>query len=152
MKCIDARDAMLVADATELRGDGDTAIATHLRTCDVCKADARRILDNNVALDDHLDALTSKNDVRVARHTSHKSAAWYMRAAAVIACVGVAGTLLKQNMTSHTNEIRPLQFAERAPLSMPQVNAKAAGDVAVMRTANPSITVIWYLSPRRGKS
>ncbi len=51
MTCHDALDAMLTASPAELRGEGASPLAFHVRECGRCRAVARTILSEQAALD-----------------------------------------------------------------------------------------------------
>lgn len=50
MTCEAMRGALLTAELAELRGEGNGEVATHLRTCASCRADAARVLQVTAAL------------------------------------------------------------------------------------------------------
>ncbi len=60
MNCEMARNQMLEADLSELGGEGDGALAQHLRACAQCRERARRILEQTAALKGALERLAPR--------------------------------------------------------------------------------------------
>jgi hypothetical protein len=103
-----------------------------------------------VRKDAHAVVMTSHTDV-IPLRPRNRERRYFAGAVAAVACITlVAGLRTLIHVDERAGATYPVHVP--ASISMPEVNAKAAGDVVVMRTNNPSITVIWYLSPRRGKS
>ncbi len=59
MRCTEARELLLTAEPDELRGEGDSTLAGHLRTCPACRRLATAILESEAALAADLDALAA---------------------------------------------------------------------------------------------
>lgn len=68
LECAGAQALLLGADRAELRGEGDGALAAHLRRCDACRRSARRILVGEDALDGALHELASERSADDAVH------------------------------------------------------------------------------------
>jgi hypothetical protein len=173
MTCMEARDLLLVAEPDALRGADDSELAAHIRSCAECAGAARTIIEMNMRLDHALGRIVERSTAaqesaeldKSAETPSHTRAVvplWkrkrapgrasaYMAAAAVL-CIAVAGVMLQRHVARSAGESYPLHIPERQTLAAPVVNTTQAGAVAVIRTNNPKITVVWYLQPRRGKS
>lgn len=140
MNCTEAYDAILEAELVKLRGEGDGDLARHLRECAACRATARRVLDALGALDlalggENLAVPTARNG-RVRRVPVRRVAAVGLLAAAAAVAILVR---------------RP-QAPERVPITARPVAVVAVEvdvststrQVAVLSTADPNITVVWY--------
>jgi len=148
-RCSDVRILMLEADPESLAGRGDEPVAAHLRSCPACAAQARRILEETATLSGFLaqeaptpdvedlirKALESTpvpGDAKVVRFPSWRG--W----SALAAAAAVAGLMLFRGDA-------PLQVATTyTPRTPPVVEAAPDQNVAVMATANPDITVLWF--------
>jgi len=145
-------EALLEAGAAELRGVGTSAVARHVRACDRCAARAREILTATEELDGALSRFAgAEPDVKVilrrAGHAGPVSLAvgglrrrwrWVTLAAAAVA----AGVLLGPPGRRPAPTPAPPPAAEAATL--PAVVAPASGSVAVIATADPKLTVVWF--------
>src|SRR5688500_10857510 len=91
--CSDFREAMLDAELSELRAEGDSALAIHLRTCADCQALATRILQGYDALNDGLDEMRAdRGSVIPIRRQRRKWLSMPLAAAAVLALLMVPRT------------------------------------------------------------
>ncbi|HEX6590013.1 MAG TPA: hypothetical protein VF039_13495 [Longimicrobiales bacterium] len=153
MNCSSARDALLDAELDELRGRGDTPLAEHVRTCDACRADADRILAATAALGRALDtdvaarssrAERARGGARDARNAGRRQGARPLRFVVplVAAAAAAAALLVAAPRIARQAQVAPYTPPPRVP-SAPVVNATGDGGVAVMNTADPTITVVW---------
>ena len=141
--CVEARDALLVADLAELEARGEGSLAAHLASCPACRALADRVLAAT-------DALRAERAVRprrspeaaatlaraeASRVRSARRARWAL--APVLAAAGLAAVLL---VRGGPEPGRPL--AAR-PVPPPPLVESAAANVAVFTTDNPTIVVVW---------
>jgi hypothetical protein len=133
----------------------DAWLREHLRTCRDCAALAAAVLAGNAALDGTLAQLTG---TRGAGGAVRPAAAVYDTArpagvarrrlprwpAALVPLAAAAALLLVLNPALTTRApLPPLPAPAEAVPATPVVNAVGASGVAVMRTSNPSITVVW---------
>ena len=140
---------LVVAAPEELSGKAETDLSWHVRDCQRCAAEARRIVSANEAL--HVAMSSPEVDaarlIERARHaevdlprpTMHRLArapriVWSTIGASM-AAAAVAVVLLLQPPT-----LEPLSLAERPP---PLVDA-ADSNLVVMPTRNPDITILWF--------
>lgn len=140
MNCTEAYDAILEAELEELRGQGEGDLARHLRECAACRATARRVLEALGALDLALEgedaAVPTARTGRVRLvQTRRVAAVGLLAAAAAVAIL-----------------VRRPQAPERARITARPVASVAVEvdvststrQVAVLSTADPNITVVWY--------
>ena len=127
MICIDAREAMLIAGPSELRGEGDTELAAHLGSCDVCRrlaaglaGDARRL------------------SVSIAKRSSRRIALIGTLPAAAAALI-VAAMVMRKGPAE-----RPTLGTKR-PASVVSVDVAPGQHAAVLKTADSSVTVVWLI-------
>ena len=117
MTCSEAREAMLDAEPAELRGDGTSAIAEHVRSCLTCRRAAAAIATDTCVL-----VRVAHHDVRVRRG----------RRRAAIAGLAAAGIVVAFAVRAiGTSDSRPAVTRAIAP---------AARHVATARPANPPDT------------
>ena len=127
MTCAEARQAMLVADMAELRAGGSSDLSIHLGDCARCAALAR-------ALAGDLGHLSSRL-ARRARRRAMTLAALPI-AAVLVAAVAVATKRARQTeaiVTPRTDR----------PASIVSVRVGAGQQAAVIRTADPKVTLVW---------
>ena len=143
-KCVDVRALLLEAEREELAGDGSSQLAEHVRTCEACGAIASLILEETAELDSYLgrtpsvpdvDAILAGVDAREAKVIPFP--AW-RRWSALAAAAAVAG-LFFFRADAPIQVVSTNTFVE-APL----VEAAPDQNVAVLGTANPDITVLWF--------
>jgi hypothetical protein len=155
MKCAEARDAMLTADMDELRGDADTALARHIAACAECARIALLITEDAASMNHALMTLSTPVPTRTAAVTSHTRKRlrppFALAAAAALACIAVSAALMQRELARRAGDAYPLYLPPVVAHAGP-VNKTGDGAVAVIRTSNPKITVVWYLTSRRGES
>ncbi|HKI94096.1 MAG TPA: hypothetical protein VJ992_02285 [Gemmatimonadales bacterium] len=133
MDCTVARDGLLEAEVEELRGDGDSALARHLRACATCRAAAERILAAYAALDASL-------AVERPRRRMPRTLRW-LEVAVPLAAAAILVLVLAQ--PSVHIPAAPAASATSAASAAPLVSAPAAHDVTVMHTDDPNIVIVW---------
>ena|SRR5690606_37124369 len=173
MTCAEARLAMLDAAPAALDPAFDSALASHLGECDTCRADAAAILARTAALRSALSATVaahtgdaaatraaqraldgdrvageagvrrgprgSSGQARARRIT--RVAMPLLAAAAVAALLLVGGEDIRSRLDGRVTAT--FHVPEPEVPAAPVVNAGAGRGVAVMRTADPRITVVW---------
>lgn len=148
--CRDMRVLLLEADLDELAGDGSSPVAEHVRACAGCRDIAGRIVEETRGLDSYLSRGASAPDVdailgavgvgdaatdpppRVLPFTP------WRRWTALAAAAAVAG-LFFLRADDAPQVVGPVAFQ-----TPPLVEAAPDRNVAVMPTANPDITVLWF--------
>ena len=158
--CDGIRELILEAEPAELRGAGETLLALHLRGCARCAGDAERVLAAQRRMADALAELTASAapppaPVRTGRHALRVGSAPAARGrtrrrliltAAPLAAAAVLVLLLVQLRDGdELLPIGPLTEQVAVATDVPVVNVTTAHDVAIMKAADPNITVVWYL-------
>ncbi len=141
MNCAESHNRVLEADVHELRGEGDSALAGHIRTCTQCGALADRILDEQARIRAALEALTPLGPVGEAARVAARHARWRrLRTRALIA--GVAAAAVAALLLFRSTDT-PLPTTPATHVPTPLVEASQDQDVIVYYTANPDIVVVW---------
>jgi len=118
------------------------AVHAHLAACPECAAQARAILANNAALNAALTGLSGTAAATAIAGTGRSGRRW-LRALLPLAAAAVLAVVLWQEAPRASRPLPPLVVPTvRVPAS-PEVNAGGASGVAIMRTNNPRITVVW---------
>jgi hypothetical protein len=143
MTCSEARRALLSAELDELRGEGMSAVAQHVRTCADCKAAAQQILSVTAALAERVERATVPARKRV------RPSAWPVWVALPLAAA-IASVLLVRDTDSNAPIPRTgAPVAVKAPVTRTIVNAPSNRNVAVIE-ATSKITVVWDLGAKGG--
>lgn len=131
MNCHEARALLLEAEPEMLRGRAGP-LGAHLATCAACAAIAADILAHDAALDDAL--------ARLAVPRRRRPRLWkpVVALAPLAAAAGVA-LLVWSGRSSYPPIVIPPETVPTTTV----VNSTGASGVAVMRTRDPDITVIW---------
>lgn len=153
MNCEMARELMLEADLADLSPAGTSDLARHLRDCAACGARAERIVANTRSLAVSVRAMRPSVDLGEAQERAAAAAGairarqrMWRRARLVTPlalAAGIGALLLLDGRHSgpETPAVPPAPFAA---LSAFDVETPAGANVAVFRTDNPQIVVIWY--------
>lgn len=150
MNCTEAHDLLLEAELAELRGEGESQVARHVRECTRCRAMAQEIVEQEVALAQALAGVRP----RVSAGTAAAEAAtakvlplrprWKRRWAAVVPAAlaaTLAGILLTSNRTPPA--VVPSTTEVAAVAAVPVVDAASSETFVVFHTDNPDIVVVW---------
>lgn len=146
--CERARAWMMEAEPAELRGHVDSPWAEHLAACEACRRRADAILAGLAELDDALWTLARLPETaQVIPLRRRPSAGWRaVRWAAPLAMAAGAAAVLLGRPAAPVGE-RPGVTAERIArvLFAPAPVARAADgrSVAVLKTNDPGVTVVW---------
>lgn len=146
MNCEIARDQMLEADLTELRGEGDGVLAQHLRGCPECQKRARRILEQTASFEAALERMGPRvspaEAIRRARAAPRAPLRRWAVAVPLALAASLAVLLLGRHRTGQTSArgITSPTMLAGAPLD---VQVPAGRAVTVFQTDNPNIVVIW---------
>lgn len=144
MNCQTARERLLEADLSELRGEGELAL--HLRTCHHCRQQARVILDQYAALRTALERQALELDPADTRWRalSPQGPAWrrwqVLLPLALAASLAVLVVARRPQPSLPTNTPVPVLATGGAGL---EVQGPPGRTVAVFQTDNPNIVVIW---------
>jgi hypothetical protein len=127
MNCVEAREAMLIAEPAALWGGGDSPLATHIASCSTCS----RI------------AIGFRTDLRqlsmsVARRSSRRIALFTALPAAAAILI-VASVVVREGPAE-----RPALAAQR-PARIVSVDVAPGQRAAVLKTADSSVTVVWLI-------
>lgn len=145
--CERARDWMLEAEPTELRGEGSSPLAEHVAGCDGCRRRAEAIIAGMAELDGALAALArpvpAARVIPISRPSpGRRTVRW---AAPLAIAAGVAAVVLARP-AAPVGE-RPGVTAERIARVLfapaPVAHAAEGRSVAVLRTNDPGVTVVW---------
>jgi ferric-dicitrate binding protein FerR (iron transport regulator) len=142
--CDAAREMLLEADPAELKGQGESDFARHLRTCAACRQRTAFILSETTALGRALSALPPAPDAVDRRPADRGPRARRWRIAIPLALAAGVGALLlarRPQMPLPTSNA-PLQVATANQRTL-DVQVPAGQSVAVFHTDNPKIVVIW---------
>ncbi len=146
MNCATAHELLLEAEPAELKGHADTELAHHLRTCARCRQRAQVILEQYSALRAALDRQEPRLDPADERWRRPIAAPAHHRRWPVIVPVALAASVAVLLLGRHRGLPAP------AATSLPQiassdealdVQGPPGRTVAVFRTDNPNIVVIW---------
>jgi anti-sigma factor RsiW len=144
-ECREVQELLLEAAPEALRGLGSSEVARHVRTCRGCAAAAERILDGTAELRGALAALApatspASHVARFPRRVRGLRTLLPLAAAAAVLLVlfgrEPGGPFVRADDTPF--HVPVVRVPER-----PVVNATGAGAVAVIRTIDPAITVVW---------
>jgi predicted anti-sigma-YlaC factor YlaD len=148
MKCEEAYPLLLEADPDELRGESDSLLSEHLRSCARCRMVAERISREEERLRFALDAVrprasTEEAGKRAAReaHLRGRREIWH-GLAPIAAAAGLAGILFVST-AGPTSEPLGEHTTTAAQTLPPVVEAAPGQQVAVFDTDNPNIVVVW---------
>jgi anti-sigma factor RsiW len=150
MNCTEARELLLEAELAELRGEGESEVARHIRDCARCQSMAREIVEQEGALAQALAGVrpqVSADTVAAAAATAKVlplRPRWKRRWAAVITAAlaaTIAGILLTSNGTPPADVPSTTEVAAAA--TVPVVDATSSETFVVFNTDNPDIVVVW---------
>lgn len=150
MNCPECRDRLLEADAATLRGEGDAAVAEHLRACASCEAIAGMLLDEEARLREALAGLTPVPPIEAAAKAAVRESlrrGRRRRLAALVPLAAAAG--LVTVLLTGKGDLPP--DLARPPSAPPPLVETSNQNVVVYQTDNPDIVVIWlYPNDRSG--
>ncbi|MGD8726981.1 MAG: hypothetical protein PVH40_05000 [Gemmatimonadales bacterium] len=148
MNCDAVRSHLLEASPEELRGETDSPLSTHLRSCPRCRAIAEHIDREERRLRLALEAVVPDTPVEEAC----TRAAWEARfrnrrhvwngLAPIAAAAGLAGVLLVSTGGPAPGPVAD-QPTETATALPPVMESAPGQQVAVFETDNPNIVVVW---------
>jgi hypothetical protein len=153
MNCADARDLLLEADLSELRGETETDLSRHIRSCARCRVAAEEIATEEGmlarALSDAGPRIGVEEALQRAAAEAHsrgkvlpfpRRRVWGL--VPIAAAAAAAAVLFTRNGGQLPGE--PIDLAAaRDAAPVPTVEASPGQSVAVFDTENPNIVVVW---------
>ena len=159
MHCEIARERILEADTAELAREDATDLAGHLDGCDGCRALADEVLESGLALAGALSAMEPGLDVELALARVPSGRGWSLvqgwgrvGVALPLAAAAAAALVMLKPPSNPTPAIAfdPSATAVAQALgwdrSVPVVRSASHGNVAILPTENPDITVVWFIN------
>ena len=147
MDCAAARALLLEADPAELRGEGESPLAAHLRACADCRSRAETILAGEAELDAALRTLArpSAEPRVIPLRPRQRWGGRTVPAAATFAALAaaVAGLMLVRPHAPPPRGATAEQIAQLMYPAPPVARAEAGQSVAVLKTSDPGVTVVW---------
>jgi predicted anti-sigma-YlaC factor YlaD len=147
MTCAEAREALLEAEMSALRGEGDTPLALHLRGCRTCRRLSEAVLRGEGLLANELTRAVPPLDVErilgPVPWRGRKRRPWYHRPLALPLVPLAAAAVLVAIFLTREPSLPGPAYSPPAPFSGPDVVVPEGKTAAVMATSNPYITVIW---------
>ena len=137
MNCDVAREEMLVADLHELRGEGDTDLAMHVRSCAECRRRAEIILGEYDTLRASLAGLEPRT--ATAQVTPIRKARRYLWIPLPLAAAAVLALLL---VRGQNDELPNIDALTRMMFQETPVVSPAAGQQAMVIEKN-NMTIVW---------
>lgn len=152
--CDDALQAFLEAEPSELRGEGESALAAHVRTCPRCAAVAGELVAGEGALARALEGMApvapGAGDDALPRTPGREGKGrpreWWRWAAPLAAAAAAAGLLVIHGGERATIPPGVGEGAARPEAGRGdpfRVSAPEGRDVVVFETGEPDITVVW---------
>jgi hypothetical protein len=142
MTCSEARERLLEVDPIELAGKGNSELAAHVRGCSRCAAVAQVILNDERDLGRALADASPQRAAEDAMRTAPRQTRRVWRAATTLAAAALlAALLLRPRDEGRHALLSPSGAAVRSDID---VEAPPGKSVAVFRTDNPDIVVIWF--------
>jgi len=138
LTCSTARELMLEADPLDLLGATQTELSLHVDGCTRCRTAAQRMLE--VALGAATPRRSVNDAVRVARRRAWRRS-WLWRASPLAAAAVLAIVWLGRRAPLQQPASPPIRPAGGSGVA---VAAPPGKSVAVFRTDNPDIVVIWF--------
>ncbi|MDE0190419.1 MAG: hypothetical protein OXQ90_03600 [Gammaproteobacteria bacterium] len=154
-------EALLTAELDELAGKADTELGRHVRDCPHCSAAARKILAANAALNESLTrGWQPLSGPLIARARSRKRGAgrpswsvqwavggtrlvWGAVAISVLAVwITLVAVVIRHDRLPDSESVTERIAAERT--AEPPLVEAPGYNVAVVPTANPAITIVWF--------
>jgi hypothetical protein len=143
MRCADARERILEADRNDLAGATDSDLSRHVRGCAGCRAAADRILEVERELGRALAAAAPRRTTDDAVLTATRRGVrrrWMWRSAPLAAAALLAAVLIGRHRT-----VEQSWPSTQTPLAPADIAVEArGGSVAVFRTDNPDVLIIWF--------
>lgn len=153
MRHEEAMERMLEAEPAELAGEGATPLATHVRSCERCRALGRRLLEEQARLARALEtvrpgaAVEEATELALAEETPEAGRfGWVPVLAPLAAAAAVAALLLW--MPGWQDPGRPGAPPAASGPEFDQVSVDVhEGSAIVFATRDPDVTIVWLERP-----
>lgn len=150
MTCASARVLLLEADPSDLRGEGESPLAVHLRACAGCRARADAILAAEAELDAALRTLAAPSAepagtgvISIRRSPSRGGRTALAAATFAALAATVAGVILTRPPAARPQGATVDEIARLMYPDAPVAQARAGSSVAILKTNDPGVTVVW---------
>jgi hypothetical protein len=166
--CSEFHAMILVAEPEELRAEGGSALAVHIRGCPDCARTAALVLEETARLDAYLgeapaidvDAVLARAGIPTAASALVATHPAVQRKAAArtrrsfpgrrvwlpLAAAAALAALLLMRGPGIRSPSKSVASAPTGPAPAPLVEPVAGQDAAIMNTDDPEITVVWLFS------
>lgn len=151
--CTRSLDDLFEADLEDLRGTSDTETGRHVRDCMRCRVLAQRVLESTARLDTALATMPGGFDVNAVLARAKEPEATPQAATISpirrhwqrIATVALAASIVGLLVLGDRDEALPgIAFTPGLTAELPIVEPSIGQNVAVIKTDNPDITVLWF--------
>jgi hypothetical protein len=146
MTCSNAREEMLVAERSTLRGTGESDLARHIGECESCRRLAAAIEHETASLAAAIalrDPATA--DVRsMGRHRTRN--AILVTALPIAATIAMAAVLLHRDEAGSRVHAPARSEKDRMVMNAVTVDVERGQTATVIRTQDPKVTIVW-ISP-----
>ena len=141
MTCPDARRAMQTAERAELRAEGGSALAIHLRGCAACRTVAIRL----EAGTDLLAEMVASRASAISPVPFHSRAPSRRRRVALLALlpISAAAAVLVVLVWREGPVSAPHEFYHDSVATHVAVDVQPGQTATVIKTANPNVTIVW---------
>jgi|ERR1043166_8290614 predicted anti-sigma-YlaC factor YlaD len=136
MTCTEARRAMRTADRLALRGEDDSAVAEHVRSCRDCQHVALEVEAGTELL---AELVMSRGDAPVVALAERRP---NVRRAAALALIPVAAAIAGV-LVLRREAAPPVDTTRAAPRSSVSVEVAPGQTAAVLKTKDPNVTIVW---------
>jgi anti-sigma factor RsiW len=151
MMCAEARTRLLEADSVELRGEGDSELALHLRSCPACTRVAAALLEEQGNVARALAARRPGVPVEIALDHAQAEVATRRRRRAVwragipaLAAAGLAGVILVHDENGRSaSPVSTLPVVETWPPT-PEVQPPPGRNLAVFVADDRDLVIVWF--------
>ena len=153
VNCEMALEQMLESDVEDLTGESGTDLAAHIAACERCQAVASEIVDGQRRLADSLRAMESGRRVDAVLDEVRSQATRRRRRARVFGALvplAAAAALALLITSDRSGTVPPpsdavvSESATAVPPPRTMVRLPPATNAMVLKTDNPTITVVWF--------
>ena len=146
MTCSDARDAMLIAERSALRGDDDSGLSQHIQECLSCRRLAAMIESETAVLAAAVGPREAANQDSRSRNRQRTRNAILVTVLPIAATIAMAAVLQRRGEADNHVQATPLSANERLGMNAVSVDVERGQTATVIRTKDPNVTIVW-ISP-----